>query len=195
MNLPVALYYPNILGYIRIGMLFYTLYIAKEDPLTAGIYFILNTVLDAADGFLARHFKQSSAFGAILDYTIDRISVACFYLLLSTIYPDYYLLFSFFLCLDLGSHFFHMKASQNQASHKDIAPTDSCFLRFYYTRLGLYITCFTHDLFLAFLFLYKYYPTKIFLLLTLPGFAFKAFIHTVQWIRASKLLIIKRCGE
>lgn len=50
--------------------------IARGDLLAGGIVMLLASALDALDGALARSTEQATAFGAVLDATLDRLSEA-----------------------------------------------------------------------------------------------------------------------
>jgi CDP-diacylglycerol--inositol 3-phosphatidyltransferase len=196
-NLPVFLYVPNVVGYIRIALLLYGLLVIRKQPIVAGFCFFTTGVLDAVDGILARLLKQTSSFGAILDYSIDRLSVASYCIFLGSFYPQFTFVFCLTSSLDISSHFFHLKASlaQNKSSHKELSSADPLILRFYYNKWGMYATCLMHDLTLLFLYLYHFYPSPLLenaLLIVLPGFLFKVMVHVVQLIRAAKTLLTHR---
>ncbi|MBX9923453.1 MAG: CDP-alcohol phosphatidyltransferase family protein [Rhabdochlamydiaceae bacterium] len=191
-ELSVFLYWPNIVGYLRVALLLYGLGMSWSSPLIAAVCFIVNLILDAVDGFLARFLNQVSVFGSILDYTIDRISFASYAVLLGTIYPQYMFLFILSLNLDLASHFFHLKASEGRASHKDVSKSESLLLRLYYKKFILGLSCLMHDLFFIFLFLYFFYPSfalQMGLFITVFGVLFKTVVHAAQIIRASRYLL------
>ena len=149
----ILLYAPNIVGYVRLALLVCGLSISMKHPFFAAICFIGNLVLDAVDGFLARFLHQTSTFGAILDYTMDRISLTSYAILLAIMYPNYMLWFILSANLDLASHLFHLKARAGKASHKEISSNEPLILRLYYKRFILLLSCLTHDLFFIFLFL------------------------------------------
>lgn len=77
MALPVVLYIPNILGYIRILLAFYALHQSGDEPTRAVILFILSASLDLIDGILARSLNQISSFGVLLDIVADNILRTC----------------------------------------------------------------------------------------------------------------------
>ena len=60
------------------------------------------------DGLAARYFDQCSNFGAVLDMVTDRVCTAMLLLVLSHVYTDYAITFSFLVGLDVGSHWVHM---------------------------------------------------------------------------------------
>lgn len=62
-KLQVLLYLPNIIGYIRIVLLYF-FYMMEGKRLPIGIALcIISHVLDGVDGFVARLFNQCSEFG------------------------------------------------------------------------------------------------------------------------------------
>ena len=73
-RLPVLLYLPNILGYIRIVFAFIGLYYSiLHRPIIAILIWVLASVLDLFDGILARRLQQTSQFGILLDIVADNI--------------------------------------------------------------------------------------------------------------------------
>lgn len=82
---------PNILTLLRIGLIpafivsFY-FEIDRTQYITAGI-FLLASITDYLDGFLARYLKQTSPFGEFLDPVADKLIVATALVLLVFEYP------------------------------------------------------------------------------------------------------------
>jgi CDP-diacylglycerol--inositol 3-phosphatidyltransferase len=197
MKYPVLLYIPNMIGYIRLLLLFIFPLYAFSSPLIATAIYFNSAILDAFDGLLARRLHQQSYFGAILDYTIDRVSVALLLIVLALLYPQIWIFFALILCLDLASHIYHIYSNLflKRAHHKQVNQTQGKLLNLYYTsRPVLFFTCFFHDGWLLFLYLYNFYPTQPVVwflgLICLPGFIFKTFIHIIQ-IQASIRAVIE----
>jgi len=72
---------PNIVSYMRIVMLLPIIILMNAYFFkTTGILFILAAVMDGLDGALARYRNQTSAFGAILDPTADKMLNATVFL-------------------------------------------------------------------------------------------------------------------
>uniref|UniRef100_A0A3B4VIE3 CDP-diacylglycerol--inositol 3-phosphatidyltransferase n=1 Tax=Seriola dumerili TaxID=41447 RepID=A0A3B4VIE3_SERDU len=72
MALNVLLYWPNIIGYIRIGLVF-AAWRAFETPAVFVPLYSVSIALDGVDGWLARRLGQSSRFGAWLDVVVDNL--------------------------------------------------------------------------------------------------------------------------
>lgn len=71
---PVALYIPNLLGYLRIILSFYGLkHALQQHPHKALNIWISAALLDLIDGVAARMLNQCSQFGILLDIASDNI--------------------------------------------------------------------------------------------------------------------------
>ncbi len=89
----VLVFIPNLIGYTRVVMTLLAYYCALPGDETvflglAGwqvclVCYSISFIADAIDGMAARHFKQSSDFGAVLDMVTDRCSTAGFLLIIS----------------------------------------------------------------------------------------------------------------
>jgi CDP-diacylglycerol--inositol 3-phosphatidyltransferase len=89
MALPVVLYLPNVLGYIRIALAFYALHQAKTNPTLAIPLFIGSAFLDWFDGVLARRLQQTSSFGILLDIAADNILRTCGWMAVQGVLPAF----------------------------------------------------------------------------------------------------------
>ena len=71
---------PNIITFIRIFLIPVILYLLfSENPnivLIAGLLFIVSSVSDYFDGYLARTLNQSSKLGTLLDPIADKLLIA-----------------------------------------------------------------------------------------------------------------------
>ena len=71
---------PNIITFIRISLIPIILYLLfSENPnivLIAGLLFIVSSVSDYFDGYLARTLNQSSKLGTLLDPIADKLLIA-----------------------------------------------------------------------------------------------------------------------
>ncbi|XP_045198487.2 CDP-diacylglycerol--inositol 3-phosphatidyltransferase-like isoform X2 [Mercenaria mercenaria] len=68
--------------------------------IVASISYVASVSLDELDGNTARYLGQTSLFGMILDILIDEASVLCLCTVLSTIYPQYIIIFQLYTLLD-----------------------------------------------------------------------------------------------
>lgn len=71
--LPVLSYIPNIIDYVRIGLLVVSWISYYPSAWISLISYVASMLLDAVDGMAARHWKQTSAFGAWLDVVVDNL--------------------------------------------------------------------------------------------------------------------------
>ncbi len=58
----VFLFYPNLLGYVRILLALLSFYAMADNPWGASFCYFLSALLDAFDGYLARMYDQSGFF-------------------------------------------------------------------------------------------------------------------------------------
>lgn len=63
---------PNLLSTLRLPL---ALVFLKQDVLYRVVALVLAMISDGLDGYLARKYKQSSAFGTVLDPMMDRFFV------------------------------------------------------------------------------------------------------------------------
>ena len=126
------------LGYSRIILAVGALYYMPLHPRTCSLLYSISELLDALDGYAARHFEQSTRFGAILDMVTDRCTTACLLVFLSSAFPRFAILFQGLIALDLASHYMHMYATLVvggvDTSHKNIDKSQSWLLNLYYTN-------------------------------------------------------------
>jgi CDP-diacylglycerol--inositol 3-phosphatidyltransferase len=108
-------------------------------PRRCSFLYAVSCLLDAADGLAARHFEQSTLFGAVLDMVTDRCTTTCLLVFLAIANPAWALLFQGLICLDFASHYVHMYATlatgQRGGSHKDVSAKTSWILNFYYRKV------------------------------------------------------------
>jgi CDP-diacylglycerol--inositol 3-phosphatidyltransferase len=139
----VFLYVPNLIGYIRVCCTLYAVWSSFTCWQGFVISYTVGAVLDIADGYAARHWKQESRFGAVLDMVTDRVSTNMLYIVLAILYREYF----FWICclagLDYASHWFHMYASaiDNGSHHKSIGGHRNWLLRKYYTIKPFMLAC------------------------------------------------------
>lgn len=185
-NTSSLLLIPNLIGYCRIVLLIGVVLFALAHPVLTVVLYFISGNLDAIDGLCARKLNQESRIGIILDYAIDRASVVVLFMILSILYVHEWEFFCFLLMLDIFSHICQVYSTvfMKLNSHKSVGKQQGLILRLYYSnRSVLYFACASHDLWLACLYLYYFYPLKSILyisLIFLPGFIFKVIIHLSQ---------------
>jgi CDP-diacylglycerol--inositol 3-phosphatidyltransferase len=106
-------------------------------PRTCSLLYSISCLLDALDGYAARHFEQSTRFGAVLDMVTDRCTTACLLVFLASAFPRWSLVFQGLISLDLASHYMHMYATLVMGggeSHKKVDKSRSWILNLYYTN-------------------------------------------------------------
>ena len=118
---PVYLYYPNLIGYTRIILLFVAGYYALSNALMATICYAVSMGLDAIDGTVARMFNQTSSFGAQLDMLSDRMSTTSLYVVLARMYPDYWYFPALGIILDIVSHWLQLLEAADYYASCDLA--------------------------------------------------------------------------
>jgi CDP-diacylglycerol--inositol 3-phosphatidyltransferase len=145
----VWLFVPNLIGYARIAVLSFALYLSPRPSSSASFFFLyfLTVALDAVDGPAARALAQESRFGAVLDMVTDRVSTAA---LLALIAADFsragqHALATTalgLLSLDVGAHWVQSAAAGaiGARSHKSL-PAEPALLQWYYKRTNLFFVC------------------------------------------------------
>jgi CDP-diacylglycerol--inositol 3-phosphatidyltransferase len=157
----IFLFWPNIIGYARIVLAFASLYYMPLHPRTCSGLYSISCLLDALDGYAARHFEQSTRFGAVLDMVTDRCTTACLLVFLSSAWPRWALLFQGLISLDLASHYIHMYATLvmggTETSHKKVDASRSKILNLYYTnKTVLFLFCMFNETFFIALYLLSF---------------------------------------
>ena len=150
MPLPVWLYAPNIVGYLRIFLAALACWYMSTDPYVTATLYVISCLLDAVDGYLARRLQQCTKFGAVLDMITDRSTTTCLLMYLGWRYPRYLMVLQALVSLDFSSHYVQMFASltAGSESHKQTLRTDSWLLRLYYgNRFVLFSLCAANELF------------------------------------------------
>eukprot|EP00240_Pyramimonas_obovata_P007760 CAMPEP_0118933560 /NCGR_PEP_ID=MMETSP1169-20130426/12057_1 /TAXON_ID=36882 /ORGANISM="Pyramimonas obovata, Strain CCMP722" /LENGTH=151 /DNA_ID=CAMNT_0006876341 /DNA_START=75 /DNA_END=527 /DNA_ORIENTATION=+ len=132
----VWVYVPNLIGYGRVICYSLSLVVAFSQPELCLFLYFLGFFGDLLDGKAARALGQSSTFGAVLDMVSDRMATTAFLVILSHLYPAYWLLFVFLSILDLASHWVQMYSSliDKRKSHKDASKSGLFLVNFYYTN-------------------------------------------------------------
>lgn len=138
--LQVCLFWPNIIGYLRVLLSLASFIIFGSSPAVFLVCYALSFSLDMADGMVARYTDQCSQFGTIFDMLTDRASTAGFLVVLNRVaqpMPDWFTtLCAFLIFLDVASHFCRMYVSLffRKQSHKDTSDAIFSLLRLYYSN-------------------------------------------------------------
>ncbi|XP_033121598.1 CDP-diacylglycerol--inositol 3-phosphatidyltransferase-like isoform X2 [Anneissia japonica] len=198
----VFLFVPNVIGYMRIVLALAAFYFMTTNYVITSFCYLLSGLLDAFDGHAARHYNQSTKFGAMLDQLTDRLALMCFCIGLSVIYSEYYFLFQLSSALDIASHWLHLHQSNlsGRSSHKLIDLSGNPILRIYYTsKPVLFIMCCGNELYFCMLYLVYFTEGPKFLFdmglfrllmyISLPIMLVKALISLVHLITASKNMV------
>ncbi|KAJ5816109.1 CDP-alcohol phosphatidyltransferase [Penicillium robsamsonii] len=157
----IFLFIPNLIGYSRVFLTFASLYYMPLHPRTCSFLYTVSCLLDGLDGYAARHFHQSTTFGAVLDMVTDRCTTACLLVFLSSAWPRWAIIFQGLISLDLASHYMHMYATLSMGgsgqSHKKVDPNRSWIMYQYYTsKLVLFICCTANEAFFIGLYLLSF---------------------------------------
>ncbi|KAF9885908.1 CDP-diacylglycerol-inositol 3-phosphatidyltransferase [Aspergillus nanangensis] len=152
---------PNLIGYARIILAFTSLYYMPLHPRTCSLLYSVSCLLDALDGYAARHYNQSTTFGGVLDMVTDRCTTACLLVYLSSAWPRWAIVFQGLICLDLASHWIHMYTTLTVGgagqSHKNVEASRSRILYWYYnSKTVLFICCALNELFFIGLYLLSF---------------------------------------
>ncbi|KAK9503939.1 hypothetical protein O3M35_010392 [Rhynocoris fuscipes] len=121
----------------------------------AGICYIISGLLDAFDGHAARHFNQSTKFGAMLDQLTDRCGTMGLCVVLCYFYPKYMFWFQLSMVIDISCHwiFLHSSLLKGKSSHKFHDLNDNQIMAIYYSKPVLFTFCACNELFYASLYL------------------------------------------
>lgn len=157
----IFLFWPNIIGYVRVVLAIASLYYMPLHPRTCSLLYSISALLDALDGYAARVFEQSTRFGAVLDMVTDRCATSCLLMFLACAFPRWTIVFQLLLSLDFSSHYIHMYASLSMGgasnSHKNVDKSRSRLLNLYYTnKTFLFVCCALNELFFIGLYLLSF---------------------------------------
>lgn len=179
----VYLFVPNIIGYIRIVLLLLSFYYMSFDPFKTAFCYALSAGLDAIDGIAARHYQQSTKFGALLDMLTDRCATTGLGVILAIFFPSWALFFQLAIIIDISSHWIHCQSSymKGSTSHKLIDLSGNPILAHYYNnRTILFLMCLGNEAFYAFLYLYHFTCGPI-INLGLTSFGLLSFLTVVTF--------------
>mmetsp|Transcript_258 Transcript_258/g.955 ORF Transcript_258/g.955 Transcript_258/m.955 type:complete len:248 (-) Transcript_258:111-854(-) len=205
MAVHILLYVPNVIGYVRVGLLvaFYV-YALREWEVAIGCY-LLSFLGDLFDGFFAKQLAQTSTFGMILDMVTDRVATAGLLTILAVLYPPWAPVFAASQGLDLASHWFHMYSTATGGGgghHKSDGALKrrNFILRTYYKSYPLFAyLCVSAELTYVALYVLKFRPDfkffhvvhlfYLYLFLCLPGCIVKQVVNLAQLASAVNDLV------
>ena len=191
----IFLYVPNLIGYSRVILMFLAYIVADKHCLLFGLFYFLSQFLDMFDGMAARHFEQSTNFGAMLDMVTDRCSTVGLLMTISNRYPNLTIYCHIFIWLDIFSHWCHMLASlrAGAGSHKNVKTGPKLLQYYYKTKWFMVLLIFgAEGLPLALYFNSWEFKCQcvttlihIIILACAPLFFMKHFINVIQFVNAS----------
>ncbi|XP_058128971.1 CDP-diacylglycerol--inositol 3-phosphatidyltransferase isoform X2 [Anopheles ziemanni] len=122
----IYLFVPNIIGYARIVLAIVSFYYMPTDYVIASWCYIISVLLDALDGHAARHFNQSTKFGAMLDQLTDRCGTCGLLVTLSYFYPKYMFWFQLSMAIDVACHWFYLHTEKRPTSSSTCPAIQLC---------------------------------------------------------------------
>ena len=193
----VVFYPANIITYFRYILLAPFCYFSHSAPILFILIGCFSSLLDLADGYVAKISGKKSSYGAILDMTIDRLYYSIGIIVLSKLYPDYTWFFYIVLIIDITSHYvvIHATSLLQIKSHKLLfLRTESTLLKNYYSsnRIFMIISNVSYTTAMIILYLYKFYPSNVlfyFCLFSLLLATIQILINIIQLSHALKLVI------
>jgi CDP-diacylglycerol--inositol 3-phosphatidyltransferase len=199
MALSRFLYIPNLIGYVRVALMFIAYLGSETHPLLFFFCYFFSQFLDMFDGAAARRFNQATQFGAMLDMVTDRCSGIGLFLTLSHRLPKYTILCHILIWIDICSHWAHMlvQARTRATSHKKLE-SGSFLLRFYYHTNWFMVLlifgaeggpCCVYVKTFPEVMAQWYAPVfNLLLAAAAPLFVIKHFINVLQFVRAAVML-------
>ena len=122
-RIPVALYIPNILCYIRIITAFWGLLYKDHHPVAALTIWLASAALDLFDGILARLLHQTSRLGILLDICADNVLRTCMWVAAASQYPDHPTLLVL-TCIVISTEWFTFLTTQLHAQQPKQQPQE-----------------------------------------------------------------------
>lgn len=204
----VLLFYPNLIGYLRLIFMVLSLWYAKTSWKSTLAYYLLAFGGDVIDGYVARACHQSSQYGGVLDMVTDRVSTCGFLLMLSQFeeYQKYAFAFAMLIVVDITSHWFHVMSVSAHHKSKEALEDRNVFLKWYYSIYPLFgYCCVGTELFYIFLYVLHWlvlekspYATTVSNLCwfgCFPACLMKQFVNIVQFCSAAYSIAEKDAKE
>ncbi|BES96098.1 CDP-diacylglycerol-inositol 3-phosphatidyltransferase [Nesidiocoris tenuis] len=151
----IFLFYPNLIGYARIVLTIISFYFMPTSWFIAAGCYVFGVLLDAVDGHAARHFNQSTKFGAMLDQLTDRCGTTGLLMTLANFYPKYTFWFQLSIVIDISCHWIYLHSSllQGKSSHKFIDLSGNPIMSIYYQKGPLFFMCAGNEAFYSALYI------------------------------------------
>ena len=131
----VFLFIPNLVGYIRLLLVIFAYSVRNENFGLFAISYFVSFILDAADGFAARLFKQETKFGAVLDLITDRMSTLVIVLIAVQNREDVFVTyFVAWIVIDISSHWIQMLNAVASGKHHKSMNNRFFLLNLYYSQ-------------------------------------------------------------
>jgi CDP-diacylglycerol--inositol 3-phosphatidyltransferase len=201
-SLSVVLYYPNIIGYLRVVCMTLSFYYAlqKDAWQTTLVFYLLAFGGDVVDGYVARAFDQCSGFGGVLDMVTDRVSTCGFLAIVSHLYPAYTFAFVMLIVLDISSHWFHVISVTAHHKSKEALEHRNPILQWYYSIYPLFgYCCVGTEFFYILLYVLHHYPHKtieqVCFYGCLPACVLKQVVNVIQLVSAADAIAAKDAAE
>jgi phosphatidylserine synthase len=97
----IILYPANVANGFRLIIFMFMVYNMRTSPFVALSSSIVSGLIDEFDGDIARHFKQTTKFGAFIDRAIDRSTSTVMCCFLCSLYCKYWSLFFLYITVEL----------------------------------------------------------------------------------------------
>lgn len=142
MSQNVLLYIPNLIDYLRIILLFTSVFF---KGIKFSILYGLSVSLDYFDGLFARSLNQVSLVGGVLDMIIDRVSTMTILTKIAIEKIEYAPWCILYSIIDFMSHFvFFLVSAYTGVHHKKFST--NYFLSLYYNPNFIYFVCLGSEL-------------------------------------------------
>ena len=197
----VLFYYPNLVGYVRLGFMTAAFHYALVDGAwqTTLVCYLLAFCGDVVDGYVARAFDQCSTYGGVLDMVTDRVSTCGFLVVLSHLYPMHTFAFTMLLVLDVASHWFHVMSVSGHHKSREALQHRNALLRWYYSVYPLFgYCCVGCELFYVLLYVLYHHQhplVEMACFYGLPACVLKQVVNVVQMVSAADAIAAVDAAE
>ena len=189
-------YIPNLIGYLRIILLFIAYNSLPSSYGLFAISYFTSFALDALDGIAARAFNQCSTFGSILDMLTDRIATLMLALMAVQLpNAEHRWALVSFACVDIASHWLQYIAGMQKNIHHKEYKNKFVLLDIYYgSKVVMAPLCVGAEIyFLLYIYLYSYEKVSLgvmgFFYLSMLFAYVKMFLNVLQLINGAWFII------